>query len=116
VRCARRIHDESGGQQCAFTQFAFAITAQMRDGRLRLTRGDSGCASRPGRLHVVRDLSGIWQVVGDAETWGADHASREDAEEAAERHLMSCGGGKVFVFDSDGRLVKVTRVVAEDRS
>ncbi len=62
------------------------------------------------------DLSGIWQVQGDAGAAGADHASREDAEKAAERQLMDNDGGKVFVFDTDGRLVKVTRVVAEDRS
>ena len=63
---------------------------------------------------MIPGPSGTWQVLGeDGPDPALGHARREDAEAAAERALRRQGGGKVFVFDAQSRLVSVTRVAAE---
>ncbi len=62
-------------------------------------------------LQVVLSSAGTWCVSTDGR--GApevEYSRRESAEAAAAREIERRGGGKVFVFDADGRLVKVIRV------
>ncbi len=63
---------------------------------------------------VVRCAAGGWCVSTDGRGGPAlDYARRADAEAAAAREIERCGGGKVFVFDAAGELVKVIRVARQ---
>jgi hypothetical protein len=65
-------------------------------------------------LQVVPSAAGRWCVSADGRAGPAiDYARREDAEAAAAREIERRGGGKLFVFDAAGQLVKVIRVARQ---